>query len=132
MVAVAVLQRFTLGVAHVAVFSTIDGEIDIGVVIDNNAVLVVLPCLAGEVVLILRDIGAEVGLWRTAKHTATNADDLFWLQGLPVVTALSGVLHHLDLRQVGTVGKGAVANDKVQLILRRIVVGIRVLEVEGL
>ena len=49
-----------------------------------------------------------------------------------MVAALSGILHHLYLRQIGTVGKSHVTYDEVKRSLCIVGVCIGVLEVEGL
>ena len=103
-----------------------------GVVIHDDAVLVVLPRRTCKVVLIFRGIGAEVGLRRTAQCVTCYAAYLAGLQSLPVVGATGGVLHHLYFRQVGAVGKGIVAYREVKLCRSIIGSGIRILEVEGL
>ena len=102
------------------------------VVIDDDSLALLLPHFAAHVVLIFRGIGAEVGVGRLLEHVVGHVTHLVGLQGLPVVVALRCVLHHLDLRQVGAIGKGHVTDGEVKRRLRVVGIRIRVLEVERL
>ena len=129
---IGVGQRLGLvGVAELMVLHAMLGEVLHSGVVDDDARAVGLPRRAAQVLLIDASVRAHLGVGRGQEDVVAQLRHLCGGEALPVVGALGGVLHHLHLRQVGTVGKCLVANLEVEGQQGVVVVGVGVLEVEG-
>ena len=126
-----VLHKFFLGqVAVLVVFHALDFEVLNGGLVDDDAAAVLLPRRAGEVVLVFVCTGADLQVRAAREGIVGHVGDLRGFQGLPVVGALRGILHHLQFLEVGTALEGALVDEEVEGEQRVVVVGVGVLEVE--
>ena len=108
-----VLHRVALAVAHIAVLGTVDAHVLLGLHVEADHVLLCLPGLAGQVVLIDRGVNHYAAVGGAAEGVGSHLDGGGGRHDVPLVGTRAVVVHHDELRQVGTVGKGLLANDEV-------------------
>ena len=99
--------------------------------VDDEASAVRLPRVACHVVLVLVGLCADSQVGAAREGIVGHGDDLIGGERLPVVGALSSVLHHLQLAEFGAAVEGACADKELEGGPGT-GIGIRVLEVERL
>ena len=90
------------------------------------------PHAAALIIGKCRDCHTDHGVWRAVEHGAPGQFDCRCGHGLPVIGAVRGVLHHVDLLQVRCIGKGLVPDEELEGRVGVICLGISILEVDAL